>query len=258
MKELLLALPTGGLSGGVSTEGQNYGLTPAHMAYRVGLGPRLMGVRLPAGLRGGVMQLDCAGFEGGGDPVDCCRQILGECRRRGFRGIVCDFEGPASDCLMKLVKILDRNCAAQGWALYVPESYAPGVSAGRVLISSVLTHGTLERRLSEAAERYGKERVVLAVEWVREDFPLPARGRGRPLDQSKLENLIHRLEPAVFFDRGLCAHYFTYMAGPKAWFVLFDTPQSVREKLDLAERLGLRGALLPGPEIEPHLDEIFR
>ena len=253
MKELLLALPAG-----VSTEGKNFGLTPAYMAYRVGPGPRLLGTRLPAGLRGGVMQLDCAGFDGGGDPVDCCRRILDECRRRGFRGIVCDFEGPPSDCLMKLVKILDRNCAAQGWALYVPESYAPGAPTGRVLISSVMTHGTLERRLSAAAERYGQERVVLAVEWMREDFPLPAGGRGRPLAREELESMARRLEPAVFFDKGLCAHYFTYMAGPKAYFVLFDTSRSIREKLDLADRLGLRGALLPGPEIEPYLDEIFR
>ena len=253
MKELLLALPAG-----ERTQGHNYGLTTAHMAYRVGPGPRLLGARLPEGLRGGMMQLDCAGFDGGGDPVDCCRQILGECRRRGFRGIVCDFEGPPSDCLMKLVKILDRNCAAQGWALYVPESYAAGAPTGRVMVSSVMTHGTLECRLTAAAGRYGPERVVLAVEWVREDFPLPAQGRGRQLARKELESLIRRLEPAVFFDRGLCAHYFTYMAGPKAWFVLFDTPRSVREKLDLAERLGLRGALLPGPEIEPHLEEIFR
>lgn len=252
MTELLLALPAGG-----RTEGENFGLIRAHMAYRVGLGLRLLGTRLPAGLRGGVMQLDCAGFDGNGDPVDCCRQILGECRRRSFRGIVCDFEGVPSDCLMKLVNILDRNCAAQGWALYVPESYALSAPTGRVLISSVLTHGTLEHRLSEASERYGKERTVLAVEWVREDFPLPAGGRGRPLAPDALENLIHRLEPAVFFDKGLCAHYFTYMLGPKAHFVLFDTPRSIREKLDLADRLGLRGALLPGPEIEPHLDEIF-
>ena len=44
-------------------------------------------------------------------PVGCCRQILGECRRRSFRGIVCDFEGPPAGCLPKLAEILDRNCA---------------------------------------------------------------------------------------------------------------------------------------------------
>ena len=252
MKELLLALPAGR-----TTDGERYGLTPAHMAYRVGLGPKLLGTRLPQGLRGGLMQIDCAGFDGKGDPLDCCRQILGECRRRGCRGIVCDFEGMPSDCLVKMAEVLDRNCNAQGWALYVPECYAPHAPHARVLIPSALTHGTLERRLREAAGQYGPQRTVLAVEWVREDFLLPAGGRGAPLSPDALEGMLRRLEPAVFLDRGLCAHYFTYMAGPKAHFVLFDTPRSIREKLSLADRLGLCAALLPQPEIEPHLDEIF-
>ncbi len=252
MKELLMALPAG-----QETQGRNYGLTPAHMAYRVGPGPKLLGIRLPQNLRGGLMQVDCAGFDGGGDPVGCCRQILGECRRRLFRGIVCDFEGMPTGCLGKLVEILDRNCAAQGWSLYVPECYASHAPKARVLIPSALTHGTLERRLREASERYGIQRTALAVEWVREDFLLPAKGRGEPLGREKLEGQISRLEPAVFFDRGLCAHYFTYMKGPQAHFMLFDTPRSIREKLSTANRLGVPAALLPGPEIEEYMEEIF-
>ena len=252
MKELLLALPAGR-----DTRGRAFGLTPAHMAYRIGPGPRLLGIRLPQGLRGGMMQVDCAGFDGPGNPVDCCRQILGECRRRSFRGIVCDFEGPPAGCLSKLTEILDRNCAAQGWTLYVPEGYAAHAPRARVLIPSALTHGSLERRLREAAERYGQGRAALAVEWVREEFPLPARGRGEPISQERLEEMLRRLEPAVFFDRGLCAHYFTYMKGPQARFVLFDSPRSIREKLDRAKALGLAAALLPQPEVEDHLEEIF-
>ena len=252
MKELLLALPAGR-----ETRGRGFGLTPAHMAYRVGPGPKLLGIRLPPGLRGGLMQVDCAGFDGAGDPVGCCRQILGECRRRAFRGIVCDFEGMPAGCLGKMAEILDRNCAAQGWTLYVPEGYASHAPKARVLIPSALTHGTLERRLSTALERYGKERTALAVEWVREDFLLPARGRGEPLSREQLEGQMERLEPAVFFDRGLCAHYYTYMKGPQAHFVLFDTPRSIREKLDAAKRLGIAAALLPQPEVEDHLEEIF-
>ena len=251
MKELLLALPAGRETGG-----RAFGLTPAHMAYRVGAGPKLLGIRLPQALRGGLMQVDCAGFDGAGDPVGCCRQILGECRRRSFRGIVCDFEGPPAGCLPRLVEILDRNCAAQGWTLYVPEPFAPHAPKARVLIPSALTHGTLERRLRAALDRYGA-RAALAVEWVREEFPLPARGRGEPIPREKLEELLRRLEPAVFFDRGLCAHYFTCMRGPQAHFVLFDTSRSIREKLDLADRLGIAAALLPQPEIEGHLEEIF-
>lgn len=252
MKELLLALPAGR-----ETRGREFGLIPAHMAYRIGPGPRLLGIRLPQGLRGGLMQVDCAGFDGEGDPVGCCRQILGECRRRSFRGIVCDFEGLPVGCLGRLVEILGRNCAAQGWALYVPECYAAQAPKARVLIPSALTHGTLERRLGEALERYGAGRAALAVEWVREEFPLPARGRGKPIARETLEDMLRRLEPAVFFDRGLCAHYFTYTRGPQAHFVLFDTPRSIREKLDLAQRLEVEAALLPGPEVEGCMEELF-
>ena len=251
MKELLLALPAGRES-----RGRDFGLTPAHMAYRIGPGPRLLGARLPPSVRGGLMQIDCAGFDGAGDPVPCCRQILGECRRRGCRGIVCDFEGPPCGCLGKLVEILDRNCAAQGWALYVPEGYM-SVPHARALVPSALTHGTLERRLREALGRYGPARTALAVEWVREEFPLPARGRGKPIARETLEDMLRRLEPAVFFDRGLCAHYFTYTRGPQAHFVLFDTPRSIREKLDLAQRLEVEAALLPGPEVEGCMEELF-
>lgn len=61
----------------------------------------------------------------------------------------------------------------------------------------------------------------------------------------------------MFFDRGLCAHYYTYMKGPQAHFVLFDTPKSIREKLETAKRLGIVAALLPQPEVEEYLEEIF-
>lgn len=252
MNELLLALPAGR-----DTQGGRYGLSPAHMAYRVGNGPRLLGIRLPPDLRGGYMQLDCSGFDGAGDPTNCARQILGECRRRAFKGIVCDFEGIPTGCLGRLAELLDRNCAAQGWALYVPESFTSFAPAARVLIPSAMTSGTLERRLRTAAERYGPERTALAVEWVREDFLLPAGGRGTPISRQALDDQVHRLEPAVFFDRGLCAHYYTYMIQGQAHFVLFDSPRSIREKLVVANRVGVRTALLPGPEAEGALEEIF-
>ncbi len=253
MMELLLALPAGGTG-----RRSGFGLTPAHMAYRIGSGPKLLGIRTATPLQGGLMMLDCGEFDGGGDPTMCCRQILGECQRRGFQGIVCDFEGPPRGCLGKLVETLARNCAAQGWALYVPEAFASFSLSSRILIPSALTAGTLERRLRVAMSHYAPERITLAVEWMREDFLLPAAGRGEPLSKTALEEQIRRLEPAVFFDRGLCAHYYTYMApGGQAHFVLFDTPRSIREKLCVARRLGVTAALLPGPEVEECLNELL-
>lgn len=252
MTEVLLALPAGR-----GSRGDRWGLTPAHMAYRVGPGPRLMGSRLSPDLRGGYMQVGCAGLEGEGDPAPCARQILLECRRRGFRGVVCDFEGLPGGCLGRLVELLDRSCPHYGWTLYVPESWAPFTKAARILVPSAVTGGSLERRLRQAAARYGPDRTALAVEWVREDFLLPAGGRGEPISREALEGQMGRLEPSVFFDRGLCAHYYTYMRRAEAHFVLFDSPRSVREKLAAADRAGLCAAILPGPEAEDCLEEIF-
>lgn len=251
--ELLLALPAGHTAPPI-----HYGLISTHMAYRIGNGPILLGIRLPDDLQGGLMFLDCVGFDGMGDPLPCCSQILGECRRRNYRGIVCDFEGQPTACLSQLVTVLDQHCAKEGWSLHVPESCASYAPGARVLIPSAVTSGTLERRLRIAMERYGAARPVLAVEWLREDLPLPSDKRGEPMTQLALENQIRRLQPAIFFDKGLCAHYYTYRAADsKAHFVLFDSSRSIRAKLTLARQLGLPAVLLAEPEVENRWEEIF-
>ena len=127
-----------------------------------------------------------------------------------------------------------------------------------MLIPSAVTNGTLERRLRIARERYGAIRPVLAVEWLREDLPLPSDKRGEPMTQLALENQIRTLEPAIFFDRGLCAHYYTYRNSKgQAHFVLFDTPRSIRAKITLAEQMGLPAVLFAEPELENRWEEIF-
>ena len=69
---------------------------------------------------------------------------------------------------------------------------------------------------------------------------------------------MRRLEPAVFYDRGMCEHYYTYMAaGGQAHFVLYDTPQSVHAKVQLAREMHLGAVLLPGPEVEGCLEQIL-
>ena len=252
--DYLLALPPG-LDSAVST----CQLTLAQMRYRIGPGPRLMGTCLEAGLRGGLLMVDCRDYDGQGDPAPCSRQLVSECCRRGYSGIVCDFEGPPTGCLPRLASLLNQHCAAQGLRLYLPEIYAAFAPAARLLIPSAVVSGTLERQLCRRLEQHPPERLTLAVEWLRVDFPLPATGRGVPLTQAQLEEQLGRLQPAVCFDKGLCAHYYTYMApGGQAHLVLFDTPRSIREKLVVARRLGLGSVLLPGPEVAPHLSELFQ
>lgn len=253
MKELLYALPSSS-----PRPRPEWGLTPIHMAYRIIPGPRLAGVGLTDRVRDGGMFIACPEGMEAGDAAPFCRQVLAECRRRSFDRVLCDIEGPPTGGWTALIGTLAPLCARSGLALYLPEAFASLSPECRVLVSSAVMQGTLARRLNRAAERWGRERTVLAVEACAEDFLLPAPDQGTPLTPEELTDLRRRLEPAVFFDRGLCAHYFTYMeSGGRAHFVLFDTPDSVVRKLSEARELSLPSALLAAPQVGDWLEEIF-
>lgn len=64
------------------------------------------------------------------------------------------------------------------------------------MIPSALSGGSLSRRLEEAAERFGRERVTLAVQRVAEDFFLPSpTGSGVPLSRRELEEKLSSCTP---------------------------------------------------------------
>lgn len=253
--ELILAAPLGD-----SRAALGFGLPVAHAAYRVGGGPHLYRAGPPLPVRGGLMALDCAGFDGRGDHGPLCREILRECAARGFAGVLCDFEGPPLPLLSRALEALAGPLGKRGWPLYVPEPYGDRVEGARVLISSALSGGSLAQRLRDAQERYGRDRVVLAVERVAEDFYLPApQGQGRPLTREELEALLEERKPSVFFSGELCAHYFTYMSRDNgAHFVLFDDAGSIRKKLLTAQALGVRQAVLSYPQTADLLGEVLR
>ena len=204
--------------------------------------------------------MDNVGFDGRGEAGPFCREVVRECQARGYDGILCDFDGPPQQVLVQAVAELGRLAQTRGWPLYVTEPYGSASDQARVLIPSALSGGSLEQRLRDAADRYGPERVVLAVERAAEDFFLPSpTGQGAPLTRQELEALRERLAPSVFFSNELCAHYFTYMSRENgAHFVLFDDAGSIRKKLAVARALGIRQAVLPYPEVDDLLEELLR
>ncbi|MCI8870959.1 MAG: hypothetical protein HFF39_10575 [Lawsonibacter sp.] len=232
-------------------------VTPAHQAYRVGRGPHLFRAGSTAPVRGGLMVMDDRGFDGWGEPAPLCDEVMRECAARGFQGVVCDFESQ-SPLLERAVRELGERLSRRNWRLYVPEAYAPCSPRSRVLVSSALSGGSLERRLEEAAERYGLGRVVLAVQRVAEDFFLPSpSGSGSPLTQEELRRRIETRQPSVFFSHELCARYFTYMSQDSgAHFVLFDDGDTIRKKLQLARGMGVAGAVAALEEVEDCLDRL--
>lgn len=227
-----------------------WNVTPAHLAYRIGRGPHLLRAGGPAPLSGGVMVLDPGGFGGDGPTGPFCQEVVRECQARGFSGAVLDFDGRLPP-LEQMAARLDESFSRRGWTLYVPEGYGPCAPGARVLIPSALSGGSLEQRLEEAGEHFGRGRVVLALERAAEDFSLPSpTGRGRPLDRADLTQLLDRLRPSVFFSAELCARYFTYMSRESgAHFVLFDDRDTLRKKLEVAQELGITSAVAALPEV---------
>ena len=236
-----------------------YGLPVAHMAYRVGGGPHLFRASMPVSVRGGLMVMDNTGFDGRGEPPAFCQEVLRECSARGFDGVICDFEGRPLQLLAAIVRNLGDLLHKRGWPLYVTEAYASYSDKARVMISSALSGGSLQQRLSEAAEQFGPGRVALAVERVAEDFYLPSpTGQGMPLTREELKQRMDERAPSVFFSNELCAHYFTYMSKQNgAHFVLYDDALSIRKKLHIARTLDISDAILAYPQVDDLLPELL-
>ena len=235
---------------------RGYRVPLVHIAYAVGDGGRLLRSELPRGAQGGLLGLSdrCNG------PLPellmLCRAILGECHAHRFGGVLADFEGGAREDRLPFLSRLGAMLAQSGRRLYVPERFA--VPEASVLICTALSGGTLRERLSDAAARYGTQRVALDCQRLAMDFVLPCRsGEGTPLTPEELSARRERCGAAVFFSEELCARYFTYRTGSENHYVLFDDAQTLRKKAALAENRGIREGFFMLPEVADIAGELL-
>lgn len=253
MERWVLATPPGQL-----TAAGAWGLPLAHLAYRVGNGPHLFRANGPAAPRGGLMVMDAPRFDGVGESAPFCNEVLRECAARKFTGVVCRFEGPRRPLLGEMAAKLAELCAGRGMECFVSENCGLSAPKARVLIPTALSGGSLRTRLEEARSRLGPGRAALWVERSAEDFLLPSPGgAGAPLTAEELARRREEHASSVFFSDELCAHYFTYMAGEQAHFVLFDDAGSIRKKLRVAGEVGISTAFLPYPAVADLLPELL-
>jgi len=238
-------------------EAGKWGLSLAHLAYRMGEGPHLFRANGPVSPSGGLMVMDAPHLTEGGEVEGACMEVLRECAARRFTGVVCRFGDGGRPVLEALCRRLARMCAERGVACWVSEGYGLAAPEAQVLISSALSGGSLRRRLEEAGERFGP-RLCLWCERASEDFALPSPdGSGTPLSREGLEALRREKGGQTFFSDELCAHYFTYMEGETGHFVLYDDALSLRKKLRLAREEGIETAFLPFAGTEDLLREIL-
>lgn len=252
-QNILLAVTPGRI-----TTGGSWGLPLAHLAYRVGGGPHLYRAKGPVQPQRGWMVIDDTGFDGGGEARELCGEILRECTARGFSGVLCRFQGRPWPVLEEAVASLSETCKARGLGCFVTEPYAAQAPAAGVVLSTAVSGGSLKARLEEARHRYGRERLGVWLDRAAEDFLLPSpTGTGAPLTGEELERRRKEHGADVFFSPELCQRYFTYMAGEKGHFVLFDDAGTLGKKLRLARSLGAGRVFLPYDAVEDLLPALL-
>ena len=209
----------------------------ANAAYRIENGA-LCALPMPPALRGGAMLL--TGAAGPFGP-ETAAGVVQECRRRGYGTVIVPL--PAAGLTEALAQPLHRS----GIALWIHEKCAHTAPGARVLVCTALSGGDIENRLSACCRAFGPDRIVLDLQRLQMDFPLPCpTGEGIPLTDEQLA-LLQKGRP-VFFSRELGARYFTSRRDGETRFVLLDDGGTLRRKIALGEQLGIRRGLLTLPE----------
>lgn len=230
----------------------------AHVAYRVGEDSVLLRQSVLLQARGGLLAVTDQEAPPIDDPEKLSAAAVRECGRRGYTGVLLDFQSRSPDRLA-FARQLAAVLAQTRRTLYVPEEYGPAVPGAVALICTALSGGDFAQRLREAASAAdGAGKLALDVQRLRMDFTLPARtGEGRPLTAEEFQALTEREAPAVFFSQELCARYFTYTHEGQTHFVLFDDAGTIRKKLQTGAALGYAAAFLMFPEVRDLLDDLF-
>ncbi len=234
------------------------GCIVAHMIYRIGRGHHLFRAQGIHHISGGLMVLDTDGYIGGGPSGTLIMEILGECEKRNFRGIVLDTGGKSTTQLMLLTGHLASEASKKGLKLYVHDVLSAASALTVILLPTALSGGTLADHISDAVQKYGTGRVALEIERIRMDFTLPAKnGTGIELTAEELQALIEKHQAQSFLSKDLCAYYFTYHDKKGTHFVLYDNGTSIKRKLSVASKLGIEDAFIFYPHVSDIIDKII-
>ena len=227
-----------------------------HVAYRVGGQSELLRQAPPLQTHGDFMSVSDRDAGIVERPEALCGAVARECARRGYRGVVLDFEAEPRDDLRAFAALLETRLRESRRALYVPGTYADAAPDAVELVCTAVSGGNFQEYLSEILRRRGGgKRVALDVQRLRMDFKLPApTGEGVPMEADAFEEL--RAGKAVYFSPDLCARYFTCTRNGQAHFVLFDDADTIKHKLRIGAAYGIETAFLQWPEVRDIADSL--
>lgn len=232
------------------------GISPAHVAYRIGPGSTLLRQNLLLNTKGGLLSLSDRNAPPVSDPSALAAAVLRECTRRGYTGVVLDSEGPTRSDILMFAKQLSSLLQKSRRRLFLPEAHAANIPHAVPLICTALSGGDLTELLRQAVSSDCSP--ALDVQRLRMDFTLPApSGTGEPLSEAALQHLLETLHPSVFFSSALCTRYFTYIRNDLPHFVLFDDAETLRQKLRIGKQLGYCAAFFQWPEVCDIAEALF-
>ncbi|MBQ2738911.1 MAG: hypothetical protein IJF36_01655 [Oscillibacter sp.] len=220
----------------------------ANAAYRIGENSTLLRQNFTG--QGGLLSITDSVIPHIPEPEKLCAAVLRECRRRGYHGVVLDFERPPTPDRRSFVRQLEA--IRKELALFLPRPYSAEAPTAVVFIGSAISGGDFRTYLQEA--RQSKQSLALDVRRLRMDFPLPCPGgMGRTLTG---EELAQHMPTAAFFSRELCARYFTRTENGQTHFILYDDAETMNRKVRIARELGFTAAFFLWPEIADIASEL--
>lgn len=227
-----------------------YGI--AYMTYRISGDGHLLRANTIALRKNSIMYLDDNGTVTGSSQLPS--EIVRECTANSFTGVVLDL---SSDFPRETAISIATACSRHSIKVFVPYQFAY-CSDSIVLLSTDISVGSLNTRLTTAIRQYGLNRVALMTDFVRCDYTLPAKEEnGQTLSNSQLNALITQYHSPSFYSKDLYTYYFTYRSANKAHLVLYDNAASLRHKLKLGKALGIKTAFMFYPHVKGIINDVL-
>ena len=205
------------------------GLPCGFLCYRITDQGVLQRTPLPRATRGGLLGLIEAPSLSPSALPRLQQDLLAECRRRGYQGIIADLPASAACALIPAL----AGLCQQGFTVFLPPEAAAALPESRVILPGILSGGRLESMLDAYAETWGKQRLCLDVQRCRHRFSIPCTDPcGQPLSHAELQELLDTGCPRAFFSTALCTQYFTLHPPDTDWqLILFDDAASAGQRL---------------------------
>ena len=167
---------------------------------------------------------------------DTIRQLMEEAKT--YSGIFVDIERK-NIYIDEFMRSLGDSCKAADLPLFIPISHHAYASDAWVLAPGAASGGNLQEEL-ERGMSYFNGHLAVSLQPVCRRFYLPSDDPdGESLTGEELSAALLKTGAHSFFSRELCLNYFTYMDNTTGVFVIYDTEETLRMRLDLMQKIGI-------------------